>query len=129
MENEAKKPLELYIHIPFCVKKCDYCDFLSGPSGPKEQADYVDALLEEINAAEEGKGRSVSSVFIGGGTPSVLDERFIGEILNHIRQKFQIADHAEITIEVNPGDCRQKQTAGIQNIWNQPPEHRFTVAG
>ena len=53
----------------------------------KEQADYVDALLEEINAAEEGKGRSVSSVFIGGGTPSVLDERFIGEILNHIRRK------------------------------------------
>lgn len=50
----------------FAKKKCDYCDFLSGPSGPKEQADYVDALLEEINAAEEGKGRSVSSVFIGG---------------------------------------------------------------
>ena len=97
--NITDSPMEIYVHIPFCIKKCDYCDFLSGPSGPKEQADYVDALLEEINAAEEGKGRSVSSVFIGGGTPSVLDERFIGEILNHIRRKFQIADHAEITIK------------------------------
>ena len=58
--NITDSPMEIYIHIPFCIKKCDYCDFLSGPSGPKEQADYVDALLEEINAAEEGKGRSVS---------------------------------------------------------------------
>ena len=54
--NITDSPMEIYIHIPFCIKKCDYCDFLSGPSGPKEQADYVDALLEEINAAEEGKG-------------------------------------------------------------------------
>ena len=51
--NITDSPMEIYIHIPFCKKKCDYCDFLSGPSGPKEQADYVDALLEEINAAEE----------------------------------------------------------------------------
>ena len=111
--NITDSPMEIYVHIPFCIKKCDYCDFLSGPSGPKEQADYVDALLEEINAAEEGKGRSVSSVFIGGGTPSVLDERFIGEILNHIRRKFQIADHAEITIEVNPGTAEAHKKAYI----------------
>ena len=50
--NITDSPMEIYVHIPFCIKKCDYCDFLSGPSGPKEQADYVDALLEEINAAE-----------------------------------------------------------------------------
>ena len=131
LKNKGKKPLELYLHIPFCVKKCDYCDFLSGPSGPKEQADYVDALLEEINAAEEGKGRSVSSVFIGGGTPSVLDERFIGEILNHIRRKFQIADHAEITIEVNPGTADRNKlqayrTYGINrlSIGLQSPDDR-----
>ena len=52
--NITDSPMEIYIHIPFCIKKCDYCDFLSCPSGPKKQADYVDALLEEINAAEEG---------------------------------------------------------------------------
>ena len=129
--NITDSPMEIYIHIPFCIKKCDYCDFLSGPSGPKEQADYVDALLEEINAAEEGKGRSVSSVFIGGGTPSVLDERFIGEILNHIRRKFQIADHAEITIEVNPGTADRNKlqayrTYGINrlSIGLQSPDDR-----
>ena len=115
--NITDSPMEIYVHIPFCIKKCDYCDFLSGPSGPKEQADYVDALLEEINAAEEGKGRSVSSVFIGGGTPSVLDERFIGEILNHIRRKFQIEDHAEITIEglQSPDDRELKILGRIHN--------------
>lgn len=103
MRNGTASSIEIYIHIPFCVKKCDYCDFLSGPSGPKEQADYVQALLREIDTVKEGKGRSVSSIFIGGGTPSVLDVGFIGEILNKIRNKFQIQDDAEITIEVNPG--------------------------
>lgn len=103
MRNRTDSPIEIYIHIPFCVKKCDYCDFLSGPSGPKEQEAYVQALLREINAVTEGKGRSVSSIFIGGGTPSVLDERFIGEILEKIKEKFQMQEDAEITIEVNPG--------------------------
>lgn len=103
MKNRTDSPIEIYIHIPFCVKKCDYCDFLSGPSGPKEQEAYVQALLREIDAVTEGKGRSVSSIFIGGGTPSVLDERFIGEILNKIKENFNLQEDAEITIEVNPG--------------------------
>ena len=103
MRNGIASPIEIYIHIPFCVKKCDYCDFLSGPSGPEEQSDYVQALLREIDAVKEGKGRSVSSIFIGGGTPSVLDAGFIGEILNRIRNKFQIQNDSEITIEANPG--------------------------
>ena len=104
MKNRKENsPMEIYIHIPFCIRKCDYCDFLSGPSGPKEQADYVQALLREIQAVEEGEGRSVSSIFIGGGTPSVLDERLLGDILKEIRNKFKMEEDAEITIEVNPG--------------------------
>ena len=104
MKNRKENsPVEIYIHIPFCIRKCDYCDFLSGPSGPKEQADYVQALLREIQAVEEGEGRSVSSIFIGGGTPSVLDERLLGDILKEIRNRFKIEEDAEITIEVNPG--------------------------
>ena len=104
MKNRKENsPMEIYIHIPFCIRKCDYCDFLSGPSGPKEQADYVQALLREIQAVEEGEGRSVSSIFIGGGTPSVLDERLLGDILREIRNRFKIEECAEITIEVNPG--------------------------
>ena len=101
--RKENSPMEIYIHIPFCIRKCDYCDFLSGPSGPKEQADYVQALLREIQAVEEGEGRSVSSIFIGGGTPSVLDERLLGDILREIRNRFKIEEYAEITIEVNPG--------------------------
>ena len=104
MKNRKENsPMEIYIHIPFCIRKCDYCDFLSGPSGPKEQADYVQALLREIQAVEEGEGRSVSSIFIGGGTPSVLDERLLGDILREIRNRFKMEEDAEITIEVNPG--------------------------
>ena len=104
MKNRKENsPVEIYIHIPFCIRKCDYCDFLSGPSGPKEQADYVQALLREIQAVEEGEGRSVSSIFIGGGTPSVLDERLLGDILKEIRNRFKMEEDAEITIEVNPG--------------------------
>ena len=104
MKNRKENsPMEIYIHIPFCIRKCDYCDFLSGPSGPKEQADYVQALLREIQAVEEGEGRSVSPIFIGGGTPSVLDERLLGDILKEIRNRFKIEECAEITIEVNPG--------------------------
>ena len=104
MKNRKENsPMEIYIHIPFCIRKCDYCDFLSGPSGPEEQADYVQALLREIQAVEEGEGRSVSSIFIGGGTPSVLDERLLGDILREIRNRFKMEEDVEITIEVNPG--------------------------
>ena len=104
MKNRKENsPMEIYIHIPFCIRKCDYCDFLSGPSGPEEQADYVQALLREIQAVEVGEGRSVSSIFIGGGTPSVLDERLLGDILREIRNRFKMEEDAEITIEVNPG--------------------------
>lgn len=109
IKDITDSPMEIYIHIPFCIKKCDYCDFLSGPSGPKEQEAYVKALFKEIYAVKEGKGRSVSSIFIGGGTPSVLDERFIGEILDKIREKFLIEDNVEITIEVNPGTADKKK--------------------
>ena len=104
MKNRKENSsMEIYIHIPFCIRKCDYCDFLSGPSGPEEQADYVQALLREIQAVEEGEGRSVSSIFIGGGTPSVLDERLLGDILREIRNRFKMEEDAEITREVNPG--------------------------
>lgn len=101
--NIEASPMELYIHIPFCIRKCDYCDFLSGPSDPGKSAAYVQALLKEIQAVKEGRGRSVSSIFIGGGTPSVLDERLLGDILREIRNRFKMEEDAEITIEVNPG--------------------------
>ena len=69
----VKKELELYVHIPFCVKKCAYCDFLSGPAGEAERAAYTEALLREIKGRREAyMDYRVSTVFLGGGTPSVL---------------------------------------------------------
>ena len=103
MENKAKEPLELYIHIPFCVKKCDYCDFLSGPAGKERQQEYFRALMREINAVPEFPEREITTVFIGGGTPSVPDPVLIGAVLDQIRNKFFMAPDAEITIEANPG--------------------------
>ena len=103
MKNKAKKPMELYVHIPFCVKKCDYCDFLSGPAGKERQREYFQSLGREIAAVPEFPDREITTVFIGGGTPSVPDSALMGAILDQIRNKFFMAPDAEITIEANPG--------------------------
>ena len=96
--------LELYIHIPFCVKKCNYCDFLSFTSEPFTRELYTNALCSEI----EYKGRKlndriVTSIYIGGGTPSVLETKYISKIVDVINDTFTINEEAEFTIECNPG--------------------------
>lgn len=98
--------LELYLHIPFCVKKCRYCDFLSFSEGGETRRRYVEKLLEEIRACGKRPGmeqRKVSSVFIGGGTPSLLEPGQVEEILGTIREVFLLDASAEITMEANPG--------------------------
>lgn len=99
-----RRPLELYIHIPFCVRKCLYCDFLSKPASEMVQHGYVEQLLAEIER-ESGyyQGYGVVSVFLGGGTPSILSEADIRSILNQVREHFFLEADAEITIEANPG--------------------------
>ena len=115
-KNNKTASMEIYIHIPFCAKKCEYCDFLSGPAGGKEQRAYVQALLKEIRAAEEGQGRGVSSIFIGGGTPSLLKEDLLGSILNEIYKKFNLEPEAEISIEVNPGTVSLKKLEAYRRM-------------
>lgn len=115
-KNNKTASMEIYIHIPFCAKKCEYCDFLSGPAGGKEQRVYVQALLKEIRAAEEGQGRSVSSIFIGGGTPSLLKEDLLGSVLNEIYKKFNLEPEAEISIEVNPGTVSLKKLEAYRRM-------------
>lgn len=107
---EKKKPLELYIHIPFCVKKCQYCDFLSFAADEETKQRYVDQLVKEIGICGKkmtGQGAKASfpviSAFIGGGTPSSLDHRHITSIMNAIKENFTLLPEAEITIEANPG--------------------------
>lgn len=105
-----REELELYIHIPFCLKKCAYCDFLSGPADEHARQRYVDALVREIGSHAEKKGRyGVSTVFFGGGTPSVLEAEQTARIMEALRQNFRIRPDAEITIEVNPGTLTREK--------------------
>lgn len=95
--------LELYFHIPFCIKKCEYCDFLSGPATRTRQEDYIYALLREMKTISEKEKRSVDTIFIGGGTPSVPDCDVMEKFLKGMREDFNVSPDAEITIEANPG--------------------------
>ena len=96
--------MELYVHIPFCVKKCEYCDFLSFSAGSAAKKMYTDALqLELKSAAAECEGETVSSVFLGGGTPSVLEKGQIGAIMERIQENYQLSEDCEISMEANPG--------------------------
>lgn len=114
-------PLELYVHIPFCVRKCQYCDFLSGPSDQKTRDAYVDALCREIRSTSQKEAYEVVSVFIGGGTPSVFSGEQLCRIMDEIKQAFILSEDAEITMEANPGTVSPEQLklcheAGINRI-------------
>lgn len=115
--------LELYIHIPFCVQKCAYCDFLSAPANDATKAEYVDALKKEIQRYREvASSYQVSSVFVGGGTPSILSCEQMGEIFKMLRQVFTIDRDAEITIEANPGTVTEEKLEG----WKQAGINRIS---
>ena len=117
-----KESLGIYIHIPFCVRKCNYCDFLSGPATKDVQKDYVKKLLEEIDGYKELlKNRKTDTIFFGGGTPSSIDEQDILRILEKIKAYGNISPEAEISIEANPGTVTEKKlhawkAAGINRI-------------
>ena len=104
-----KDTLELYIHIPFCIKKCDYCDFLSGPVSRAGQEAYVYALLREIKEAASREKRPVSTLFIGGGTPSVLPVDLMELLLSELSEQFRFLPAAECTIEANPGTLTEEK--------------------
>lgn len=120
--HKIRKELELYLHIPFCVRKCNYCDFLSMPAEEGVRRHYVNCLLEEIRQRGEScREYHVSTVFFGGGTPSLLAGVQIAELMEAIRSSFWVDSDAEITIECNPGTLdRQKllfyQNAGINRL-------------
>lgn len=96
--------IELYFHIPFCVRKCYYCDFLSAPADAHTRAAYMEALERETaERAPEHAGKTVVSVFIGGGTPSTVEAGQLASLLRTVKMHYCIAKDAEITVEVNPG--------------------------
>lgn len=111
----ALPPLSLYIHVPWCVRKCPYCDFNSHEArGPVPQREYVEALLTDLELAlPRIWGRKVQSVFIGGGTPSLFDEAAIDALLSGVRARVPLLPDAEITLEANPGTFERDRFAGF----------------
>ena len=110
LQLQALPPLSLYIHLPWCLKKCPYCDFNShewagdsGPAAPPEQR-YLDALRADLEASLPLIwGRTVHSIFIGGGTPSLFSPESIDRLLADVRARVRLEADAEITLEANPG--------------------------
>ncbi len=109
------RALGVYIHIPFCLRKCLYCDFLSGPADLKVQERYVQALCREIRE-ESGAygGYRVETVFLGGGTPSLLKGEQIQRILGTLYHSFHMAESCEITMEMNPGTADREKLAAFR---------------
>lgn len=109
-----KKELGIYIHIPFCVHKCVYCDFLSFPASQELQKSYIDALLGEIERTAASMSSKlenyvVTTVFFGGGTPTCIKPELIAGIMEKLRQCFAFSHQPEITIECNPGTLTEEK--------------------
>ena len=109
-------PLSLYIHIPWCVRKCPYCDFNSHELKadlPEQQ--YLQALLADLKAdlKVENPLREIHSIFIGGGTPSLLSGQFYIDLFKQLHQQFNLSDGLEVTIEANPGAVDSKHFDGF----------------
>lgn len=108
--NSMNKELSIYIHIPFCVRKCLYCDFLSAPASKEVRARYVDRLIKEIQEESENYvNYKVKTIYIGGGTPSLLEPDQIVGIMNALRKNYLLEEECEISMEVNPGTCSQER--------------------
>jgi oxygen-independent coproporphyrinogen-3 oxidase len=109
-------PLSLYVHLPWCVRKCPYCDFNShamGEDAPRDR--YIDALLADLDAEAELAGdRELASVFLGGGTPSVFSPEQVDRLLEGIDERFMLDEDAEITMEANPGTVECGDPAGYR---------------
>ena len=113
----ALPPLALYVHLPWCVKKCPYCDFNSHERGGElPEAEYLQALFLDIeNSLPSVWGRKIHSIFIGGGTPSLFSAQAIDELLSGIRSRLQVEPEAEVTLEANPGASEAGRFRGYRD--------------
>lgn len=114
-ERLGLPPLALYIHIPWCEKKCPYCDFNSHVSAVIPENDYIDALLRDARSELPAvQGRRISSIFIGGGTPSLFSAAAIARLLEQLAGLLVFADDIEITMEANPGSSEQARFVALR---------------
>ena len=108
-------PLSLYVHFPWCVSRCPYCDFNAHAAPTFDESRYVDGLVQEFRrAAGEAQGRIIESVFFGGGTPSRFSPTAIGRVLNVIRTEFDCSSSLEVTLEANPQSADRKNFTGYR---------------
>lgn len=114
-----KQELGIYIHIPFCAKKCYYCDFVSYPNMKEKQKEYVEALKNEIKSYDL-QNYNVTTIYIGGGTPSYIESKYIVEILKNLKNKLKANEtkfeNMEITIEVNPGTVTKEKLLDYKKV-------------
>lgn len=101
--------LGIYIHIPFCKQKCFYCDFCSFANKNEMQEKYVETVINEIKNITHKEKYTVTTIYFGGGTPSILNPKYIKNILQEIESSFKILDDTEITIEINPGTVNEEK--------------------
>ncbi|HIQ96488.1 MAG TPA: oxygen-independent coproporphyrinogen III oxidase [Candidatus Limivivens merdigallinarum] len=118
-----KKELELYFHIPFCVRKCAYCDFLSAPASETVMEAYGKRLVEEIEGFEDAEAYQVCTAFFGGGTPSILAGSQIEAVMEAARRRFAFCENAEITLEANPDTV----TAEKLEAWKRAGINRLSI--
>lgn len=117
-------PTELYVHIPFCMKKCAYCDFLSGPYDAQIRKRYTKALIRElVYHARRMDDCEIVTVYVGGGTPTWLETRLMERIMKTISRNFHVASDAEITIECNPKTATQKD----MNLYRSMGFNRISI--
>ncbi|MER2101098.1 YggW family oxidoreductase [Pseudomonas fluorescens] len=111
-------PLALYIHIPWCVRKCPYCDFNSHTASPVlPEQEYVDALLADLDQDLHAVyGRELTSIFFGGGTPSLFSAEALGRLLQGVEQRIPFAADIEITLEANPGTFEQEKFVAYRKL-------------
>ena len=118
------KALAIYIHVPFCVRKCAYCDFASFAGREGQWPAYFDALGREIVAwADVLRTYELRSIFFGGGTPSLVPAEMIAGVLRQLRETAQIAADAEITLEANPGTLTREKL----EIWKNAGINRLSM--
>lgn len=109
------KPIGLYIHIPFCIKKCHYCDFVSFAYDPSKVEAYVEHLIKEINL-HKNTSYEIKSIFFGGGTPSLLSGQALSKIMAAIKNQWTLSDDVEITLESNPGTWTYEKAKAYKSL-------------
>lgn len=124
MMDSFEKELSIYIHIPFCVRKCLYCDFLSTPASEEIRTRYTDRLMQEIQRESESYvNYKVKTIYIGGGTPSLLEPDQISRLMNALRENYLLDKNCEISMEVNPGTCSQDRA----DAWKYSGINRVSI--